>query len=52
MLSGLHTVADVYCGDCREVLGWKYERAAFEETQKYKEGNFVLEKSKIVKENW
>ncbi|WVZ19288.1 hypothetical protein V8G54_006610 [Vigna mungo] len=27
LLTGLHTVADVYCGDCREVLGWKYERA-------------------------
>ncbi|KAJ8766852.1 hypothetical protein K2173_009155 [Erythroxylum novogranatense] len=26
LLTGLHTVADVYCADCREVLGWKYER--------------------------
>ncbi|KAF4389454.1 hypothetical protein G4B88_006513 [Cannabis sativa] len=51
LMTGLHTVADVYCSDCREVLGWKYERA-YEETQKYKEGKFILEKSKIVKENW
>ncbi|KAK7851375.1 protein yippee-like [Quercus suber] len=51
LMTGLHTVADVYCLDCREVLGWKYERA-YEETQKYKEGKFILEKSKIVKENW
>ncbi|CAJ2667419.1 unnamed protein product [Trifolium pratense] len=51
LLTGLHTVADVYCGDCREVLGWKYERA-YEPSQKYKEGKFILEKSKIVKENW
>ncbi|KAM7504898.1 hypothetical protein LguiB_003802 [Lonicera macranthoides] len=51
LMTGLHTVADVHCGDCREVLGWKYERA-FEATQKYKEGKFILEKSKIVKENW
>ncbi|CDP12212.1 unnamed protein product [Coffea canephora] len=51
LMTGLHTVADVYCNDCREVLGWKYERA-YEETQKYKEGKFILEKSKIVKENW
>ncbi|KAJ1388509.1 Yippee/Mis18/Cereblon [Sesbania bispinosa] len=51
LLTGLHTVADVYCGDCREVLGWKYERA-YEASQKYKEGKFILEKSKIVKENW
>ena len=42
---------EVYCGDCREVLGWKYERA-YEASQKYKEGKFILEKSKIVKENW
>ncbi|KAL2547588.1 Protein yippee-like [Forsythia ovata] len=27
LMTGLHTVADVYCSDCREVLGWKYERA-------------------------
>ncbi|KAJ8527054.1 hypothetical protein K7X08_029531 [Anisodus acutangulus] len=51
LMTGLHTVADVYCSDCRQVLGWKYERA-YEETQKYKEGKFILEKSKIVKENW
>ncbi|KAG5558887.1 hypothetical protein RHGRI_008737 [Rhododendron griersonianum] len=51
LLTGLHTVADIYCGDCREVLGWKYERA-YEASQKYKEGKFILEKSKIVKDNW
>lgn len=51
MMTGLHMVADVHCGDCREVLGWKYEKA-YEDSQKYKEGKFVLEKFKIVKENW
>ncbi|KAK9994840.1 hypothetical protein SO802_024543 [Lithocarpus litseifolius] len=51
LMTGLHTVADIYCADCHEVLGWKYERA-YEATQKYKEGKFILEKSKIVKENW
>ncbi|XP_057805850.1 protein yippee-like At4g27745 isoform X2 [Salvia miltiorrhiza] len=51
MMTGLHMVADVHCADCREVLGWKYEKA-YEESQKYKEGKFVLEKYKIVKENW
>ncbi|OAY59507.1 hypothetical protein MANES_01G036800v8 [Manihot esculenta] len=48
--TGLHTVADICCADCRQVLGWKYERA-YEASQKYKEGKFILEKSKIVKEN-
>ncbi|PPD70198.1 hypothetical protein GOBAR_DD32912 [Gossypium barbadense] len=51
LLSGLHTVADIYCADCHQVLGWKYERA-YEVSQKYKEGKFILEKAKIVKEDW
>lgn len=51
LMTGLHTVADVNCGDCGQLLGWKYERA-YEPSQKYKEGKFILEKSKIVKENW
>ncbi|GKV25553.1 hypothetical protein SLEP1_g34977 [Rubroshorea leprosula] len=51
LLTGLHTVADIHCANCRAVLGWKYERA-YEASQKYKEGKFILEKSKIAKENW
>ncbi|KAF4384519.1 hypothetical protein CsatB_010832 [Cannabis sativa] len=50
LMTGLHTVADVYCKDCGEVLGWKYEKA-YEQSQKYKEGKFILEKFKIVKNN-
>ncbi|PIN24533.1 putative Yippee-type zinc-binding protein [Handroanthus impetiginosus] len=51
LMTGLHVVADVHCGDCQELLGWKYEKA-YEDLQKYKEGKFALEKIKIVKENW
>ncbi|KAL1532068.1 protein yippee-like-protein [Salvia divinorum] len=51
LMTGLHTVADISCADCSEVLGWKYERA-FHASQLYKEGKFIFEKSKIVKENW
>ncbi|CAA0838920.1 Protein yippee-like [Striga hermonthica] len=47
LMTGLHMVADVHCRDCKEVLGWKYEKA-YEDSQKYKEGKFVLEKFKIV----
>ncbi|RDX76622.1 Protein yippee-like, partial [Mucuna pruriens] len=47
LMTGLHSVADVYCSECHEVLGWKYERA-YHDSQKYKEGKFVLEKSKFV----
>ncbi|XP_078440581.1 protein yippee-like At4g27745 isoform X2 [Wolffia australiana] len=50
LMTGLHTVADAFCNECRELLGWKYERA-YEESQKYKEGKFILEKSKIAKDN-
>ncbi|CAN6987936.1 unnamed protein product [Brassica rapa subsp. trilocularis] len=49
LLTGLHTVADISCADCNEPLGWKYERA-YESSQKYKEGKFIFEKAKIVKE--
>ncbi|KAI4340938.1 hypothetical protein MLD38_025726 [Melastoma candidum] len=52
LLTGLHTIADISCVDCNEVLGWKYERA-YEASQKYKEGKFILEKAKIVKsDDW
>jgi len=31
------------CITCNSVLGWKYE-VAYEESQKYKEGKYILEK--------
>lgn len=76
-MTGLHTVADIYCTCCNTVLGWKYvsspifqheqfeslhaclaraecvsdwlQEQAFEETQKYKEGKFIIEKSNVMK---
>ncbi|KAK1281298.1 Protein yippee-like [Acorus gramineus] len=47
MLSGMHTVADIYCCFCGQNVGWKYE-AAQEKDQKYKEGKYVLERGRIV----
>ncbi|XP_025791660.1 protein yippee-like At3g08990 isoform X1 [Panicum hallii] len=41
MLTGMHTVSDIFCVRCAVILGWKYE-VAFERTQKYKEGKFIL----------
>jgi hypothetical protein len=49
LLTGLHTVADIYCTNCNTVLGWKYEQA-FEEREKYKEGKYIVEKAKVMKE--
>lgn len=51
LLTGLHTITDVFCSDCGELLGWKYLRA-YEESQKYKEGKIILEKFKIIKDSW
>ncbi|KAK6142683.1 hypothetical protein DH2020_023031 [Rehmannia glutinosa] len=48
LISGTHMVADVFCGDCGEKLGWKYEKT-YEQHHKYKEGKTVLAKSKITK---
>ncbi|KAJ3073971.1 hypothetical protein HDU98_000195 [Podochytrium sp. JEL0797] len=42
MTTGLHVVRDISCKCCRSVVGWKYDKA-FEESQKYKEGRFIIE---------
>ncbi|XP_021773718.1 protein yippee-like At5g53940 isoform X3 [Chenopodium quinoa] len=47
MLSGMHTVADIFCCCCGQIVGWKYE-AAREKSQKYKEGKFILERGRII----
>ncbi|KAI9144839.1 yippee-like protein [Paraphysoderma sedebokerense] len=44
MTTGLHTVRDIFCQHCNIVVGWKYEKA-YEETQRYKEGKYILEKA-------
>nr|XP_043627193.1 protein yippee-like At4g27745 [Erigeron canadensis] len=51
LITGVHLVADVHCSDCGTILGWRYEKA-YDEAQKYKESKTVLEKYKIVKDNW
>ncbi|KAI3449292.1 hypothetical protein Pfo_005957 [Paulownia fortunei] len=48
LISGIHKVADVFCGDCGEILGWKYDKT-YQQHHKYKEGKTVLIKSKITK---
>ena len=50
LLTGLHVVADIYCNGCDTRLGWKYVEA-FEPSQKYKEGRFIVEKIKIIEGN-
>ncbi|XP_050238643.1 protein yippee-like At4g27745 [Mercurialis annua] len=50
MLTGLFTIAQINCSKCGEPLGWKYV-TAYDKKQRYKEGNFILEKLKIFQEN-
>ncbi|XP_030540487.1 protein yippee-like [Rhodamnia argentea] len=47
MMTGMHTVADIFCVVCGAIVGWKYE-TAHEKSQKYKEGKSVLERIKLV----
>ncbi|KAK0852644.1 protein yippee-like moh1 [Friedmanniomyces endolithicus] len=42
IITGRHVVRDVSCRQCKEVVGWKYDRA-YESTEKYKEGKYILE---------
>lgn len=50
LLTGVHTVCDVFCNGCEERVGWYYVRAS-DEGQKYKEGKYLLEKEHLTKEN-
>ncbi|KAL3536510.1 hypothetical protein ACH5RR_004971 [Cinchona calisaya] len=47
MMTGMHTVVDIYCVGCGSLVGWKYE-AASEKSQKYKEGKFILERFMVL----
>jgi len=46
MVTGLHTVCDIYCRTCMAYVGWKYD-FAYEKSQKYKEGKFILERDRM-----
>lgn len=42
MTTGRHIVRDISCRQCKEIVGWKYDKA-YESSEKYKEGKFILE---------
>lgn len=42
MTTGRHIVRDIWCKQCKETVGWKYDKA-YEQNEKYKEGKFILE---------
>lgn len=43
LITGLHTVCDLFCKRCKTLIGWTYLKA-YEMSQKYKEGKFIIEK--------
>jgi len=47
MTTGNHTIRDIYCSKCGTTLGWKYVKA-YEASQKYKEGKYILEHKFLV----
>ncbi|KAJ7572108.1 Yippee/Mis18, partial [Mycena floridula] len=47
MTTGQHIVRDIYCRKCETTLGWKYVKA-YETSQKYKEGKYMLERNLLV----
>ncbi|BBH03985.1 hypothetical protein PRUPE_5G198400 [Prunus persica] len=49
LMTGVFSIADIFCSNCGEVLGWKYVRA-YEISERYKEGKFIIERAKIAKE--
>lgn len=42
MTTGRHIVRDIACRQCKTTVGWRYDKA-FETSEKYKEGKFILE---------
>ena len=43
LMTGLHSVCDISCKRCKTTIGWTYAKA-YEPSQKYKEGKFIVEK--------
>lgn len=50
LTTGAHAVADLFCANCKTMIGWKYEKA-FVESQKYKEGKYIIELVHVVRQN-
>eukprot|EP00980_Cylindrotheca_fusiformis_P009137 scaffold1992_cov113-Cylindrotheca_fusiformis.AAC.2 len=43
LITGLHSVCDIFCKRCKNLVGWTYVKA-YEASEKYKEGKYILEK--------
>jgi hypothetical protein len=43
LITGMHSVSDIFCKRCKSLVGWTYLKA-YESSQKYKEGKYIIEK--------
>ena len=50
LMTGLHSVCDLFCQRCQTLVGWTYQKA-YEASQKYKEGKFIIEKIHLYQED-
>ncbi|KAL5736966.1 hypothetical protein ACOSQ2_031754 [Xanthoceras sorbifolium] len=50
LIYGVYTIANIYCSKCGQELGWHYLRA-HDLKNRCKEGNFIIEKLKMLKGN-
>ena len=48
MMTGLHRIRSIKCIQCRQTIGWTYVYA-YEQSEKYKENKFIVERSFIEK---
>ncbi|KAI8991631.1 yippee zinc-binding/DNA-binding /Mis18, centromere assembly-domain-containing protein [Mycotypha africana] len=49
LMTGIHTVADLFCSICQMRIGWRYIKSPTLQ-QKYKEGRYLIEKTRVIKE--
>ena len=47
LTTGLHVVADTFCMNCEQMVGWKYHEA-FEASEKYKIGKYIVERGRMA----
>ena len=50
MVTGLHRIRALKCIKCRSEIGWTYI-FAYEESEKYKEGKFIIERYYLAKKS-
>lgn len=50
LITGLHSVCDIFCKRCKTLVGWTYAKC-YEPSQRYKERKYIIEKKFIYMED-